>query len=134
MAAADWFAATAVADPLPAPARRRRGAERPARAARTQSRAPRRHVHRVRAPIVWMVVFAVLLAGVVAMNVAVLRANVSVNDLNQQIAQKHNENQLLQSEVSAATSPPKVEAWARHNGLLQAPAAGTGYLALRPHP
>ncbi|HZS31548.1 MAG TPA: hypothetical protein VFA37_09845 [Gaiellaceae bacterium] len=126
-----WFA-PAVAEPLPA-RRPRRAPERPARA-RTQARAPRRHVHRrVRAHIVWMVLFALLLVGVVAMNVAVLRANVSVNQLDQEIAHKRALNQLLASELSAKRSAPQVEAAAHRLGLVQAQATDTGYLDLR-HP
>jgi cell division protein FtsL len=80
--------------------------------------------------MVWMVLFAVLLAGVVALNVAVLRANVSVHQLDQEIAQKQSQIQALASQRSAATSAPRVEAWARKAGLIQAPAAQTGYLDL----
>ncbi|MGH3009355.1 MAG: hypothetical protein ACRDLM_08130, partial [Gaiellaceae bacterium] len=94
------------------------------------TRPRRRHVHRVRAHIVWMVLFAVLLAGVVAVNVAVLRANVSVHQLDTEIAQKQSQIQALDSQLSAARSAPRVEAAARRLGLIQAPAADTGYLVL----
>jgi cell division protein FtsL len=81
-----------------------------------------------------MVLFAVLLAGVVAVNVAVLRANIAVNQLDQQIAKKQAEIQALASQRSAATSAPQVEAWARKNGLVQAPAIDTQYLDVGRHP
>ena len=55
---------------------------------------------RVRLPLLWMVVFAFLLVGVVALNVAVLRANVSVNDLDKQIAQLQQGNANLASSNS----------------------------------
>jgi cell division protein FtsL len=77
-----------------------------------------------------MVVFALLLAGVVAVNVAVLRANVAVHNLDQEIAQLQQRNQSLASQVSAATSAPRVEAAARRAGLIQAPAGVTDYLDL----
>jgi cell division protein FtsL len=77
-----------------------------------------------------MVLFAVLLAGVVAVNVAVLRANVSVNDLDQQIAKKQSEIQALASQLSAAHASPRVETWARNNGLIQAPDTSTGVIDL----
>jgi cell division protein FtsL len=77
-----------------------------------------------------MVVFAVLLAGVVAVNVAVLRANVSVHQLDQEIAQKQAQIQALDSQLSAARSAPRVEAAAHRLGLIQAQAADTGYLVL----
>jgi cell division protein FtsL len=80
-----------------------------------------------------MLLFALLLVGVVAMNVAVLRANVAVNQLDQEIAHKQALNQTLASELSAARSAPQVEAAAHRLGLVQAQAADTGYLDLR-HP
>lgn len=125
-----WFAPAVVAEPVPAPARRRRATARPA----PQKRARRRHVHRrVRAHIVWMVLFALLLAGVVAVNVAVLRANVAVHRLDEQRAQLQQQNQTLASKLSAALSAPRVEAAARKSGLVEAPAANTSYLDLRGH-
>ena len=126
-----WFAPAAVAQPLPARRPRRRAPERPASQRATAPR--RRHVHRVRAHIVWMVLFAVLLAGVVAVNVAVLRANVSVHQLDTEIAQKQSQIQALDSQLSAARSAPRVEAAARKLGLIQAPASDTGYLVLTAH-
>jgi cell division protein FtsL len=146
-----WFAPAAVVEPLPARRPRRRAPERPHRTPkaagnvrwasaaspatlparpRASTRPRRRHVHRVRAHIVWMVLFAVLLAGVVAVNVAVLRANVSVHQLDQEIAQKQAQIQAQQSQLSAARSAPRVEAAAHQLGLVQAPAASTGYLDL----
>lgn len=124
-----WFApAAAVAEPRSAPARRRRATERPA--PQTRTRARRRHGHRVRAHIVWMVLFALLLAGVVAVNVAVLRANVAMNQLDAKIAQLQAQKQRTASQLSEAESAPTVEAAARKLGLVPAPAADTGYLDL----
>ncbi len=131
MAAVDWFAHAEVAEPAPAPQRRRRPVERPAQPVRSRRRHARR---RVRAPhILWMSLFATLLAGVVAVNVAVLRAHVAVTRLDQQRAQLQAENQALASELSAASSAPRIEAAARRLGLVQAAAADTGYLDLTPH-
>lgn len=123
-----WFAPAAIAVPERRP--RRRASERPAPRARVETRPRRRHVHRVRAHLVWMALFAVLLAGVVAVNVAVLRANVSVHQFDQKIAQEQSQIQALQSQLSAARSAPRVETWARANHLVQAPAIDTGYLDL----
>src|SRR5205085_1362843 len=119
VAAVDWFAQAEVAEPAPAPARRRRSGQRPRPAPSVRSR--RRHAHRrVRAHIVWMVLFALLLAGVVAVNVAVLRAHVAVTQLDEQRAQLQAQNQKLASEVSAAGAAPRVEAAAHRMGLEQA--------------
>ncbi len=110
MAAADWFA-EAVPQAAPAP-RRRQPRAVPRERVRPSARL------RVRGHLAWMVAFAVLLVGVVAVNVAVLRANVSVHDLDAQRAQ-------LQ-----AASAPRIEAAAHRLGLVQAPSQDTSYLDL----
>ena len=129
MAAVDWFAQAEVAEPTTAPRPRKRAVQRPA----TPVRSRRKHAHRrVRAPIVWMILFALLLAGVVAVNVAVLRAHVEVSRLDQERAQLEAQNQALASQLSAASSAPRVEAAARRQGLVQAQTADTTYLDLAP--
>jgi cell division protein FtsB len=128
MAAVDWFAHAEVAEPGPVPRRRaRRAATRPAPSARTRRKPTQR---RVRAHIVWMILFALLLAGVVAVNVAVLRAHVAVSHLDQQRAQLQAQNQALASRLSAASSAPQVEAAAQRLGMVQASADNTSYLVL----
>jgi type II secretory pathway component PulJ len=79
-----------------------------------------------------MILFAFLLFGVVAVNVAVLRAHVAVSRLDDQRAQLKARNQALASKLSAASSAPQVETAARRLGLVQAPAAATSYLDLAP--
>lgn len=129
MATADWFApAAAVAEPLPAPRPRRK--PRAAEAPPTRSARPRRSSFRVTGGILWMSLFALLLVGVVAVNVAVLRANMAVHRLDQERAQLQAQNQALSSALSAAMSAPRIEAAAHKLGLVQAPAADTGYLDL----
>jgi cell division protein FtsL len=114
-----WFAPATVAEPVQRqPATRRRAS---AAQARPKAQSRRGRSFRVRLPLVWMVVFAVLLVGVVAVNVAVLRANVSVNNLDQRIAQLQQENANLASQYSSATASPRVQAAARRAGLVQAP-------------
>ncbi|HKC77552.1 MAG TPA: hypothetical protein VKB70_04110 [Gaiellaceae bacterium] len=77
-----------------------------------------------------MILFALLLAGVVAINVAVLRAHVAVTQLDQQRAQLQAQNQALASQLSAASSAPRVEAAALRFGMILAPATDTSYLML----
>jgi cell division protein FtsL len=72
----------------------------------------------------------VLLAGVVAVNVAVLRVNVRLNDLNRQQLQLQAENQTLASRVSSAASSLRIEQVAHRLGLQPAPANDTSYLDL----
>ena len=118
MAAVDWFAAEAAPAPVPVRVRAR---PRP----RTQ-RAPRR----VGSGIVWISAFALLLAGVVAVNVAVLRANVAVDKLDKQQLQLQAENAALASQVSSAGAAIRIERLARRFGLVPASASDTSYLDL----
>jgi cell division protein FtsL len=131
MAAIEFFAPVAeAAEPVRAPQRRLRStAARPATPVRSRRRLTRR---RVRGHIVWMILFALLLSGVVAVNVAVLRAHVAVTRLDDQSAELKAQNQALASRLSAASSAPRIEAAAHRLGLVQAPAAATSYLDLAP--
>ena len=128
MAAVDWFAQAEVAQPAPRPRRSpARTVQRPASPVRSRRRPAQR---RVRAHIVWMIVFALLLSGVVAVNVAVLRAHVAVSRLDQKRAQLQARNRALASELSAASSAPAIERAAHRLGLVQASAGNTSYTDL----
>jgi cell division protein FtsL len=72
----------------------------------------------------------VLLVGVVALNVAVLRTNMSVSRLDKQELQLRAENAALASQVSSAGSARRIEDTARKLGLVPAPASDTSYLDL----
>jgi len=126
-AVADWFA-PAAAEPARAPVPRR-AIERPAPRARTRVRR-RAGQRRVRGHIVWMTAFALLLAGVVAVNVAVLRAHMAVTNLENQQAQLQAQNEALASQLSEAQSAPRIVAAAHKLGLVQAQGADTTYLDL----
>jgi len=119
VAAVDWFAADVAAAP---PARR------PPRSV-TRPR-PRAQGRRLTGGIVWISAFAVLLAGVVALNVAVLRLNMSLDDLNKQQVDLQAQNQALASQVSSAGSSLRIEQVAHRLGLVPAPASDTSYLDL----
>ena len=101
-------------------------------AARTTPRsagraAPRR---RVASGVVWIVVVAVLLAGVVAMNVAVLRLNLRMDDLGRQRVKLRAENAALSSKLSSASADARIQDLARGAGLVQAEPAETTYVHL----
>jgi cell division protein FtsL len=123
MAALDWFATDVAAPPQPL----RRPRARPESVAR-----PRRRPQGLRTTgsIVWISAFALLLAGVVAVNVAVLRVNMRVNDLNKEQARLQAQNATLASSVSSAGSSLRIEQAARKSGLVPAPATDTSYLDL----
>jgi hypothetical protein len=129
MAAVDWFAHAEVAEPVTAPRRRKPPARRPAARVRSRRKPTQR---RVRGHIVWMTLFAILLFGVVAVNVAVLRAHVAVSKLEDERAQIAAHNQALASALSAANSAPRIEAAARRLHLIQAPAGDQSYVDLTP--
>jgi hypothetical protein len=118
VAAVDWFATEAAAPPA---------ARTPRAAARPRSRP---HARRLTGGIFWISAFAVLLAGVVAVNVAVLRLNMAVDDLNKRQIDLQAQNQALSSRVSSAGSSLRIEQAARRLGLVPAPATDMSYLNL----
>src|ERR1700751_5532124 len=120
MAAVDWFAAEAVAAPAPA---------RPRVRAVPRKRTKRKQ-RRFTAGVLWISAFALLLAGVVAVNVAVLRANVAVNNLDKQQLELQAQNAALASQVPGAVAPTRIERAARRFGLVPAQASDTSYLDL----
>ena len=86
---------------------------------------PRR---RVTSGVVWIVFVAVLLTGIVALNVAVLRLNVQLDRSGRDRANLRAENQLLQAEVSTAAASARIQALARARGFV--PASETTYVRL----
>jgi cell division protein FtsL len=118
MAAVDWFAPEVAAPPIRRPPRPRAVAL-PGR--RAQAR-------RLRGGIFWISAFALLLVGVVALNVAVLRTNMAVQNLNRQQLELQAQNATLASQVSSAGSSLRIEQVARRLGLTPAQAVDTSYL------
>ena len=122
-----WFAPAVVAEPVPAPQRRRRPPEQAVARKPKPRKQSGRNFH-IRGSLVWMALFALLLVGVVAVNVAILRAHVSVNDLDTKIEQLQQGNAKLASQYSSMTAAPRVEAAARRAGLIPAPGLDTTLL------
>ncbi len=106
--------------PHPALSRRRRAGQR----------AGRRAVWR---GVAWIAVTAALLAGVVAVNVAVLRRNVELDELSRRRAQLRAENAALASRLASAAAAARIERQARERlGLVPADPGQTRYVDLRP--
>jgi cell division protein FtsL len=121
-----WFAEAAVA----APARTR---TRPKAAPRTKTKSRTRRRARSRAPIAWIVIGAALLAGVVFVNLAVLRLNLRLDHATQQRSELRASNASLQTELSAALASGRVQAQARsQDGLQPADPSTIGYINLAP--
>jgi cell division protein FtsL len=79
----------------------------------------------------WIAVSAVLLAGVVFLNVAVLRLNLQLDDLGSQRTKLRAQNAALASQISSAADSLKIEAQARKFlGLEPAGADQIHYLDL----
>ena len=96
---------------------------------RTRSRARRRY--RSRAGIAWIVVGAVLLAGVVFVNLAVLRLNLRLDSATQERTKLRADNAALSSQLSSALASPRIQALARRqDGLAQADPSTIGYIDL----
>jgi cell division protein FtsL len=63
--------------------------------------------------VVWIGALAVLLAGIVALNVAVLQANVRLDDLARTSTDLQARNAQLSSQLSSEGATPQVESLAR---------------------
>ena len=81
----------------------------------------------------WIVVLGVLLAGVVAVNVAVLQLNVRLDGLGRERIQLRADNARLSSQLSSAGAAARIEPEAKARlGLVQADANSTSYVQLAP--
>ena len=88
---------------------------------------------RVAGGVVWIGIIGALLAGVVAMNVAVLRLNMKLDRLGQERADLRAENAALSVQLSSAASAPRIQGLAaKRLGYVQATPDQTSYLTL-PH-
>jgi cell division protein FtsL len=107
-------------------------AERPQPRPRPAPRAVKRP-RRVTGGVVWIGVVAALLAGVVAMNVAVLRLNMRLDKLGRERADLRAQNAQLSSQLSSQASAPRIQGLAaKRLGLVQATPDQTSYVTL-PH-
>jgi cell division protein FtsB len=105
----------------------RRAATKP-RPRRRRKTAPAR---RVAGGAVWIVLMGVLLAGVVALNVTVLRLNLRYDELAQERAELRAENAELSTKLAARSSSPRTSSLARRAlGVEPADPTTTTYLQL----
>lgn len=129
---ASWSESAALAHaPARAPARARPKPKAKAKPKpRPAARRPAKRTQRgVAGGLVWIVVAGVLLAGIVALNVAVLRLNVKLDRLNTEREQLRGENAALASQLSSAAASPRIQDQARRRlGLVPADPAATTYV------
>jgi len=83
--------------------------------------------------VFWIGVVAGLLAGVVALNVAVLRLNMKLDHLGRERSNLRAESAALSVQLSSAASAPRIQGLAaKRLGLVQATPDETSYVTL-PH-
>ena len=80
--------------------------------------------------VLWIVVIGALLAGVVAINVLVLRLNVQLDDLRRGRAELKAEIATTRAQLSSASSNARIEHEAARSGLVEADPNATTYLRL----
>jgi cell division protein FtsL len=118
---ASWAGTARVETPAVAPRRRR--------ATRPRARAKARPF----GGVLWIVVLAVLLAGVVAVNVAVLQLNVRLDELGRERLQLQAETKRLRSQLSSAAANARIESQANAKlGLVRADPELTFHVQLAP--
>jgi cell division protein FtsL len=102
------------------------------RAPRARSRpAQRQRSWVVSGGVLWIVIFAVLLAGVVAVNVAVLRLNLQLDDSSRERTQLKTDIAGLRAEISSAAAANRIERLARGElGLSEVQPEDTTYIQL----
>ncbi len=115
---AAWTAAAAHAERAPAPR------------TRTVPRAQKQR--RVTGGVLWIGIVAVLLAGVVAMNVTVLRLNMTLDRLGRERANLRADNAQLFSQLSSAAAAGRIQSLAiKRLGYVPATPQQTTYVQLR---
>jgi cell division protein FtsL len=98
---------------------------------RSARRAARRGGSILRGGVTWIVVLAVLLGGLVAVNVAVLQLNVRMDELGRERIQLRAENASLAAQLSSGKATPRIQTLARKRlGLVPASPEATTYVDL----
>jgi cell division protein FtsL len=90
-----------------------------------------RRERRVTSGVLWIGVVAVLLAGVVATNVAVLRLNMKLDRLGRERAELRAQTAALSSQLSSAAAAPRIQRLAaKQLGLVRVAPEQTTYFTL----
>ena len=82
--------------------------------------------------VVWICAIAILLAGIVAINVAVLRLNVRLDELSRERARLRADIAALQSRTASAASSYRIQAAAGRRGLALVDSEHTTYVDIAP--
>jgi uncharacterized protein HemX len=104
---------------------------RPRPRTKPSTKTRKRSQTRARGGILWIAVSGILLAGVVFVNVAVLRLNLSLDSTNSERTKLRAENAMLQSNLSRQLASSQIETRAaREFGLTYADPTEYGYVNL----
>ena len=110
------------------PVRRPRTGAAPRSQPRTRAKAKQA---RARGGILWIAVSGILLAGVVFVNVAVLRLNLALDSANSERTKLHAENAALSSQLSSELASWRIQSRAsKEMGLVYADPGQYGYVNL----
>jgi cell division protein FtsL len=113
-------------------ARISRAAPRRRTPSRSAARAQAKPRHLFGGGVLWILVIALLLAGVVAVNVAVLRLNLQLDQVDRDRSELKSDIAGLRSEISTASATARIERLAtKELGLVQADPETTIYVQLR---
>jgi cell division protein FtsL len=116
-------AQSTIAEPLVRP--------RPRPRTKPRTKTDRRARARARGGILWIAVSGILLAGVVFVNVAVLRLNLSLDSTNSERTKLRADNAALQSELSRELASSHIQTRAaKEYGLTYADPSQYGYVNL----
>lgn len=103
-----------------------------ARPRRSRAATVRPAQRRLAGGIVWIVVVAALLAGVVALNVAVLRTNLTLDELSGKRSRLRAENAALTSELASSATTARIQKLAADQlGAAPATPERTTYVELQ---
>jgi cell division protein FtsL len=104
---------------------------RPRAKPKTRTKTRKRTQARARGGILWIAVSGILLAGVVFVNVAVLRLNLSLDSTNSERTKLRAENAALQSNLSRELASSQIQTRAaKEFGLTYADPSQYGYVNL----
>ncbi|MGZ4431064.1 MAG: hypothetical protein ACXVYV_05390 [Gaiellales bacterium] len=120
-----------VAAPAPQRLRPRRSADAQPREARAAGRRQARSAPKLTGGMLWVLTLAALFGGIVALNVATLRANLQINHLQDAQQQVQAQNDLLESRVALLSGPARIDVLAARMGMVQATPSAHDFLRLK---
>ena len=101
----------------------------PAARPRPRTRSRKKSQSRARGGILWIAVSGILLAGVVFVNVAVLRLNLGLDAANSERVKLRAENAALQSQLSSELASPRIQSQAaKELGLVYQDPSDYGHI------